>query len=215
MGKPAEKTNLKARCEIREMEIKALPIEDGDNGKMVLEGYAIRFEMPATYKNYGWNGESYTEVVHKGALAKTDMSGVVLRYNHSDQVMVMARTKNNSLQLIPDDQGLLIKAELIDTQTNRDLYQAVKEGLIDKMSFAFIVRDGGDSWTYSKDEIKREINDIEKLYDVSIVDFPFYDSTDVHTRTAEMVDAFQRSLDGNKWVELEKEKIILKGKSHD
>lgn len=215
MSKSAENTSLKARCEIREMEIRALPVEDGDNGKMALEGYAIRFDTPATYKNFGWNGESYTEVIHKSALDKTDMTGVVLRYNHSDQVMVMARTKNNSLKLIPDDQGLMIKAELIDTQTNRDLYQAVKEKLIDKMSFAFIVRDGGDSWTHSKEEIKREINDIEKLYDVSIVDFPFYEGTNVYTRTAEKVDAFLRSLDGLKWVELEKEKIILKGKNHD
>ena len=65
------------------------------------------------------------------------MSGVVLRYNHADSVMAMARTKNGSLRLTVDEFGLKIEADLIDTQVNCDLYHAVKAGLIDKMSFHY------------------------------------------------------------------------------
>lgn len=202
----------KAGCEIRSATVQAA--EAGAEGKMTLTGYAVRFEAPASYENFGWNGERYTETIQRGALDRTDMSGVVLRYNHADSVMAMARTKNGSLRLTVDEFGLKIEADLIDTQVNRDLYHAVQAGLIDKMSFAFVVRDGGSTWRYSKEEIRRDITDIEKIYDVSIVDEPFYAETDVSARMRETVDAELRRLDDRKGFnnDVLRLQIALKGK---
>lgn len=143
---------------------------DPNDESMIIEGYAITFDEPATH--------GYTEIIDKRALENTDMSDVPLKYNHEDSHLIMARTRNNSLQLNVDEKGLFFHAELIDTQANRDVYKSIQAGLIDKCSFAFTVR--GDEYDYDTDT--RTITDIDKLYDVSVVDMPFYDSTSVYAR---------------------------------
>ena len=154
--------------EIRLLDVELRTPEDED--KMIVEGYAITFNSPATH--------GYTEIISDRALDNTDMTDVPLKYNHEDSHLIMARTRNHSLELKKDDKGLFIRAELIDTQSNKDIYKSIKAGLIDKMSFAFTTR--GDEYDYDTDT--RTITDIEKLYDVSVVDMPFYDSTSVYAR---------------------------------
>lgn len=146
---------------------------ENEEDKMIVEGYAVTFNSPATH--------GYTEVISDRALDNTDMSDVPLKYNHEDSHLIMARTRNKSLELKKDEKGLFIRAELIDTQSNKDIYKSIKAGLIDKMSFAFTVR--GDEYDYDTDT--RTITDIDKLYDVSVVDMPFYDSTSVYARSEE------------------------------
>lgn len=183
---------------------------ENDEGKMLIEGYAIVYDQPATHQ-YGQR--KFTEVIRKGALDKTDMKDVPLRYNHNDTCLIMARTRNKSLQLIKDDTGLKIQAELLDTQSNRDIYKSIQEGLIDKMSFAFTVADGGDTWTFKDDETIREVNNIDKLYDVSVVDTPFYDSTSIYARSLELLENEEKRLDSlNEQLKLRKRKLIMKGR---
>ena len=79
-----------------------------DDDKMVVEGYAVTFNSPATH--------GYTEIISDKALDDTDMSDVPLKYNHEDSHLIMARTRNKSLELTKDEKGLFIRAELIDTQ---------------------------------------------------------------------------------------------------
>lgn len=154
--------------EVRLLDVELRTPEEED--KMIVEGYAITFNSPATH--------GYTEIISDKALDNTDMSDVPLKYNHEDSHLIMARTRNKSLELKKDDKGLFIRAELIDTQSNKDIYKSIKAGLIDKMSFAFTTR--GDEYDYDTDT--RTITDIDKLYDVSVVDMPFYDSTSVYAR---------------------------------
>ena len=144
---------------------------ENNEDKMIIEGYAVTFNSPASH--YG-----YTEIIDERALDNTDMSDVPLKYNHEDSHLIMARTRNHSLELKKDEKGLFFHAELLDTQSNKDIYKSVKSGLIDKCSFAFVVR--GDEYDYETDT--RRITDIERLYDVSVVDIPFYDSTSVYAR---------------------------------
>ncbi|WP_352416376.1 HK97 family phage prohead protease [Oscillibacter ruminantium] len=189
------------KCERRLMEVRAV----GADSAMTIEGYAIVFDTPATHGRF-------TETIKRGALDGTDMKDVPLRYNHNDNVMVMARTRNKSLQLVVDEKGLLIRADLLDTQSNRDLYAGIQAGLIDKMSFAFTVPDNGDTWSFGEKETKREVNKIDKLWDVSVVDTPFYDTTSVYARSLELLDSEKRRLDSLRERELLKQKIMLKGK---
>ena len=197
---------MKEKAERRLIDIRAV---EGVDDKMIIEGYAVTYDKPATHEI---GGRKFTETIKMGALDKTDMKDVPLRYNHNDSVMIMARTRNKSLQLIKDEIGLKIIAELIDTQSNRDLYKAIKEGLIDKMSFAFTVADNGDTWSFGKDETKRDVTDIAKLWDVSVVDTPFYDSTSIYARSLELLESEKRRLDSLREKELLKQKIKLKAK---
>lgn len=196
---------MKKNHERRLIEVRA--VENGD--KMTVEGYAITYDSPATHQH---GSRKFTEIIKRGSLDNTDMKDVPLRYNHNDNVMIMARTRNKSLRLIKDEKGLLIQADLIDTQSNRDLYKGIQEGLIDKMSFAFTIADGGDTWSFGETETVREVTNIAKLYDVSVVDTPFYDSTSIYARSLELLDSEKRRLDSLKEQQLLKQKIILKGK---
>lgn len=196
----------KPKPERRLIEIRTV---DNEENKMLIEGYAITYDQPATHQ-YG--SRKFTETIKPGALDKTDMRDVPLRYNHNDNVMIMARTRNKSLKLIREEKGLKIQADLLDTQSNRDLYKAIQEGLIDKMSFAFTVADGGDTWTFGEEETKREVTDIAKLWDVSVVDTPFYDSTSIYARSLELLESEEKRLESLRELELMKLKIKVKGK---
>lgn len=157
---------------MKEKEIRKLDIqfraEDTEDGKMQIRGYAAVFDSPETY--------SYTEVIDKGAFDEADMTDVVLRYNHNDSFMVLARTRNKSLDLSVDEKGLFMDARLQDdVSSHRDIFNAIKSGLIDKQSFAFTV----DEDDYDYDTDTRTIKRIGKVFDVSVVDQPFYNATDV------------------------------------
>ena len=199
--------NEKPKYEQRLMEIRA--VGDGADGKMSVEGYAIVFEQPATQN---WGARSFTETIKKGALDKTNMKDVPLRYNHNDNVMIMARTRNKSLRLLIDDKGLKIEADLLDTQSNRDLYKGIQEGLIDKMSFAFTVADKGDTWSFGESNTTRDVTNIDRLYDVSVVDTPFYDGTSVMARSFELLDSEEKRLDSLRECEILKLKLEVKSK---
>ena len=157
---------------MKEKEIRKLDIqfraEATEDGKMEIKGYAAVFNSPETY--------DYTEVIDSKAFDEADMSDVVLRYNHNDSFMVLARTRNKSLNLSVDEKGLMIDAFLQDDITeHKNIYNAIKSGLIDKQSFAFSVEE--DNYDYDTDT--RTITKIGKLFDVSVVDQPFYNATDV------------------------------------
>ena len=187
-------------------EIKAAAGEPFINDKMIVEGYAVVFDQPQTY-NFG--DETYTETISRTALNGADMRRTVMRYNHNDTVFAMARAKNGSLQMTIDDFGLKIRAELIDTQSNRDLYRMIESGLIDEMSFAFTVAAGGDVWEYSDDwkTVRRTINAIDVLYDVSAVDTGFYENTSIYARAFDGVDTLKQEAEQKK-LELEKARAI-------
>ena len=153
--------------EIRKLDLQ-FRAEDNEEGKMEIKGYAAVFNSPETY--------SYTEVISDKAFDNADMSDVVLRYNHNDSFMVLARTRNNSLKLNVDEKGLYIDATLQEDITDhRNIFNAIKSGLIDKQSFAFVV----DEDEYDYDTDTRTITKIGKVFDVSVVDQPFYNATDV------------------------------------
>lgn len=173
---------------------------------MIVEGYAVVYNSPQTYQ---FGEETYTETIVRGACDNSDMRRTVMRYNHEDCVFALARTKNGSLQMISDDYGLKIRAELIDTQSNRDVYKMIRSGLIDEMSFAFTVAPNGDTWTYSDDfkTVTRDITAIDVIYDVSAVDTGFYENTSIYARAFDSVDTLKAEAEARK-LELEKARAI-------
>ena len=168
--------------EIRMAEIRAVePV--GDEHEMIVEGRAIIYESPTVL--FEIDGVRYYEVIARGALDSADLKDVPFKYNHSDNVMVMARTRNKTLELIPDDEGLLVRAKLAPTTAGRDLYQLIKRGDIDKMSFAFTV----EKDEYDRDTRTRRIVEFKRIWDVSAVDTPAYQDTYISARNYFMAQA--------------------------
>ncbi len=164
-----------AKREVRIAEIRA--IEPAVQGEMIVEGRAIVYDSPTVM--YEIDGIKYYEVIAEGALHGADLRDVPFKYNHSSSVMIMARTRNRTLELIPDDQGLLIRANLANTTAGRDLYELVKRGDIDKMSFAFTVLED----SYDRDTRTRKIRKFKRIWDVSAVDTPAYADTSISARS--------------------------------
>lgn len=190
--------------ETRLSEIQAVSEE-----KMIIEGYAIKFNEQTLI---GTEAHGFKEVIDAKALTETDMKDVPLKYNHQDNFLVIARTRNKSLELVIDEIGLKIRAELLDTQSNQDIYKMVKSGLLDKMSFAFTVKN--QSWDRTGSVPLRTIQSIDRLYDVSIVDVPAYEGTSVYARSLELMDIDTKELDDLKLArqtEIIRKKIKIKG----
>jgi len=160
------------------MEVRA--VQNPPNDEMIVEGYAIRFNEPAVFDVFG---EQYREIIDSRALDGADMQDVPFKYNHSDSVMIMARTRNKTLQLTRDEKGLFIRATLADTTAGRDLYTLIRRGDIDKMSFAFSVDYDNNGEEYDRKTRTRIIKRIKKIWDVAAVDTPAYNSTSISARS--------------------------------
>lgn len=185
----------KKELTMKETRISELRALDNNEEQMVIEGYAAVFE---TQTDLGW----CKEIISRDAFNNCNMSDCVLKYNHNDNCLILARTRNKSLELTVDSKGLKIRANLIDTTQNRDIYKMIKAGLLDKMSFAFSVKK--QEWDYDNDV--RRITEISQLFDVSVVDVPAYDNTEIYARNKENYAKEKEQYQKEK---IEKEKLNL------
>jgi hypothetical protein len=166
--KPNQKFNR--TVEIREAQFSE------ENDAKVLEGYAVVFDSPTVL--YEYDGIQYKEVIARDAFDNADLKDVVLKYNHGDARGILARTRNGSLQITIDDHGLKFRATLLNTPSSNEIYECVKNGLLDKCSFAFRCEEDA----YNQETHTRTILKIKRVYDLSVVDIPAYDDTNVEAR---------------------------------
>lgn len=163
------------------MEIRTAENEEAPEERKVVRGYASTFNEPYTlFETDDWR---FNEVVDAKAFDNTDMSDVIMQYDHEGRVF--ARMSNNTLTVIPDEKGLLIEADLGGTELGRQLFEEIRGGYTNKMSFGFTV-DGEDILDTKdvdgKDLTVRTITSVRKLYDVSAVSLPANDATSISVR---------------------------------
>ena len=189
----------------KETRFSTISKRDGEDEKMIVEGYAIVFDEETLI---GDEERGFIESIDKNALKETNMKDVPFKYNHNDVTLILARTRNGSLSLEVDEKGLKIRAELIDTTSNMDIYKSIVAGLLDKMSFAFTVK--SQSWDRSGKIPKRTITAIDRLFDVSVVDLPAYDQTSIQAsaRSLELVETELKALDDAE--NLERRQVLAK-----
>ena len=153
-----------------------------DSQDMVVEGYATTFNQP--YLLYDGRYYKVWEQIAPTAFDECDMSDVIMQYDHAGRVF--ARNKNGTLTLAVDAVGLKMTASLGGTDIGRQLYQEIKGGYTDKMSFGFVVAENQRVSTVDHENdvetITRTITKIKKLYDVSAVSIPANDMTSISAR---------------------------------
>ena len=173
-----QKNNIE--IEVRSI-VSDLAIRQQEDGKpsRVITGYASKFE---TWSEpiYGW----FVEKIARGAFEKTDMSDVIMVFNH-DISGVLARTTSGTLKLTVDEVGLRFEFDSPETTLGNDMLELVRRGDISKCSFKFVVET--DEWRYADDKNKleydeRTVKSIAKLYDVSLVTYPAYKDTEASVR---------------------------------
>lgn len=151
-----------------------------DEEKMIVEGYAATFNQP--YVLYDDGEYRVSEQISPRAFDATDTTDVIMQYDHEGRVF--ARNKNGTLELSVDEHGLKVRADLSGTDIGRQLYQEIKGGYTDKMSFGFTV-ESDEFVSEQKDGIYSELRTItavKKLYDVSAVSIPANDATSISAR---------------------------------
>ena len=198
--------------EYRNMVLEIRQVED-ENEEKIVTGYASTFNEPYTlYENDNWR---FDEVVDARAFDNTDMSDVIMQYDHEGRVF--ARMSNNTLKVTPDERGLLIEANLGGTELGRQIYEEIRGGYTNKMSFGFTV-DGEEVLdtrsSDGKDLTVRRITSVRKLYDVSAVSIPANDATSISVRSltdGEIERIRAERLEAEK-LELRRRKLLAKAK---
>lgn len=182
-------------------EIRAFPFEiradESEEHGHFLTGRPIVYGQRT---DLGW----YDEIIEVGALDLTDLKDVRLLVNHNTDMIPLARSRNNTenstMQLVPDESGMTIRADL-DVENNNDaksLYSAVSRGDISGMSFMFTV--DRDSWDdIETDHPTRHIRAIARVLEVSAVTFPAYSQTSIQARgISDALESAKESLESAK-----------------
>lgn len=155
-----------------------------NNNELYVEGVACVFNQETVL--FECDGIEYKEKVDDRAFDEADMTDVIFNYNHGGKVT--ARTRNKTLQVTVEKDGVHMKARLDGTEEGRRLYEEIKGGYIDRMSYAYSVTEAA----YDTTNHLRTIRKIKKLYDVSAVDIPAYDTTSISTRSLLELDKTER-----------------------
>lgn len=178
---------------------------DSENNEMIVDGYAVRFESPTVL--FESEGIEYKEQIDARAFEDAKMDDVIFNYNHGGKVM--ARTRNHTLELEVQEEGLFIQARLNGTEEGRKLYEEIKGGYIDRMSFRFSVKEED----YDTENHMWTVRRIKKLWDVSAVDIPAYDDTLIEARKNFVLEAeAQEQRERKAAAELHKRKLMLRNK---
>lgn len=159
-------------------QFRSFELSTPEDAEYVVEGYAAVFNQ--TVPLFEHNGKTFCEVILPGAFDGADMSNVIMYYGHGGKPVAL--TSNDTLRLSVDEHGLKFWAYLGGTEEGRNLWEEVKGGYITKMSFCFDMAEECDSFD---GENTRRVTAITAVYDVSAVDCPAYDGTEVHARSAD------------------------------
>lgn len=189
-------TNLQVRTE-------QIEGEDGKREEMIVEGQAVTFEKETVLFKCG--NTEYKEVIDRNAFSEADMTDVIFNYNHGGKVV--ARTRNKTLELYIDSNGLNIRARLDGTEEGRKLYEEIKGGYIDRMSFCFTIKEE----SYNQETHTWRVLKVDKLYDVSAVDIPAYDTTSISARSSRyaVAECEQKALERAQLQKERSKKLLL------
>lgn len=211
-----EKLIAEKEIQFRDFRLTKIESRKNEEGKeeLVVEGIPATFEQETVI----YKGKYYEdrEKIASDAFTSCDMTDVIFNYNHSGRVY--ARTRNKSLEVWVENDGLHMRATLMpEDGGHQELYRDIQSGLIDRMSFAFHVEESKWEYTEIGDDYTiytRIIAKIDKLYDVSAVDIPAYDTTSISARSAFDAERERReaeSLRAAEELDLCKEKLLILG----
>ncbi|MEG0430292.1 MAG: HK97 family phage prohead protease [Anaerovoracaceae bacterium] len=171
---------IRENREYRNMPVMASTQERRFETEQYVEGFATTFNEP--YVMFRCGDIEYKEVIDKDALRGADLSDVIFQYNHKGRVYArnkMRQGKPQTLLLEPQEKGLFVAADLSSTEDSRKMFDEIDKGLIYQMSWGFTVEED----SYNVDTHTRTILKIKKVYDVSAVDLPANEFTDISARS--------------------------------
>lgn len=193
----------------RLMEVRAEPV--GEGGDLVLCGTPVIFDQP--YKLFRYCGKDVYEVIERGAFDAADYRDVPVKYNHGDSRGTPARTTSKTEQgrltinVLPD--RVDVRMNLLPTSGGRDLYLEVSSGTVSQMSWAFTEEADSERIEEDAERITFYVRKVQRVFDVSAVDFGANPYTSIYARRRGDLDARAAKLDERKRQALLKKIDIL------
>lgn len=161
-----------------------------EGGKKYLSGYFIRFNEETQL--YRGQFETVAPEAIPDDIADQDIRAL---FDH-DTGKVLGRTSAGTMTLRKDDKGLFGTVEINDDDPEAlSIYAKVKRGDVSQASFGFYIRDQkvekrDDGW-------HNTLTDVD-LFEVSVVAFPAYETTEIGARSRDNQHAEQEAFNERK-----------------
>jgi len=155
--------------------------------------------LAAVYESRTNIGNMFEEVIERGAFDSSDLTDVLFFVNHDMSKIPLARSRRNNgsstMRLSLDERGLNMEASL-DVDNNNEakaLYSAIQRGDMSGMSFLFTIKE--DTWENLNSEMPtRRIKKIARVREVSAVNFPAYQDTELLARDVASLESERTAL---------------------
>ena len=171
-------------------------IKRSNEESRLVEGVAIVFNSDS--QDMGFTETISPNAIDEDTIKKSDIFAYL---NHDESRGVLARSRygEGSLKLELDENGLIYSFEAPKTALGDELLSYLSRGEISTSSFAFTIAEGGDRWYRDSDgKLRREINKIDRLFDISPVFEPAYLATQCTKRKLDDIKSIEEKLDNLK-----------------
>lgn len=166
------------------MELRQSQTQLTSDGDLLVKGYVNKTN---TLSEMLGSTTKFKEKIAPGAFAKAirNRSREIDFLAEHDTKAVLASTRNDSLILKEDAEGLYMEARISPTSYGRDWHVLISDGIVQSMSFGF--RALKDSWQKIEGIAVRTVHELE-LYEVSAVRNPAYMSSSISARGIDVIE---------------------------
>jgi HK97 family phage prohead protease len=187
----AKRSTKRGKVEVEVRTLAQAPeIRTAEDNSWNLRGYATVYDVGYPIAG-GPDAGGWTEIVERGATAKSIKDGADTRLLFDHDGIPLARTSSGTMRLISDDLGMMVDADLDPASPYaQSVRSAVLRGDADQMSFAFKVL--RQAW--NDDYTERRIQEVA-LYDASVVTYPASEATVVQMNHTTPEEVEVRDLD--------------------
>ncbi len=167
-----------------ELRVANTKLDANQDSTMNVSGYVNKTEQLSEVLG---GTKQFVEKIAKGTFAHAIKNAKEVSFlAEHDSKKILASTRNGSLQLREDGQGLYIEATIVPTSYGTDAYELIKSGIFQNMSFGF--RTIRESWKALGNGLhERTIEEME-LFEVSVVKNPAYSQSTIAARGINLIE---------------------------
>lgn len=167
-----------------ELRFNEFELNKNEQGQLKVSGYVNKTNQ---WSQTLGKQKKFVERILPGAFRKAIQNGNEIHFlAEHENAKILSSTRNGSLNLREDENGLYMEATISDTSWGRDYHTLITDGIIQNMSFGMQVLK--DSWKKLADgTYERSISDLY-LAEVSAVRNPAYVQSTIQARSIEVVE---------------------------
>lgn len=168
-----------------ELRVHGSELRSNEDGTMTVSGYVNKTNQLSEVLGVS---KRFKEKISTGAFSQAIQNAqrdIDFLAEHNSK-LILASTRNDSLQLREDEQGLFMSATISPTSWGKDYYQLINDGILQNMSFGF--RTLKDSWRSIEPGLYERTIDQLELFEVSVVRDPAYSQSTIASRGIDVVE---------------------------